>query len=100
MNVLGRRWSLKNNHTFEHWHAEHRIPASNPIQTGFPISVLWPVVDPVCRAKEPLGVNLGSLLRDLNRLPSFVALLFSLADRCQALPRGGERCRAGRGTCT
>lgn len=27
---------LRSNHLFEHWRAEHRIPASNPIQTGFP----------------------------------------------------------------
>lgn len=44
----------KNDHIFEHWSAEHRIPASGPIQTGFLISIPGPVVDPV-----PVGLLMG-----------------------------------------
>lgn len=64
--------SSKNNHTFEHRRAEHRIPASDPVQTGLPIGVLWPVVDPARGANGPMGVNLGPLFRGQNQLLSLL----------------------------
>lgn len=62
----------KHNHTFEHRRAEHRIPASGPVQTGLPIGVLWPVVDPARGANGPMGVNLGPLFRGQNQLLSLL----------------------------
>lgn len=90
----------KHNHTFEHRRAEHRIPASGPVQTGLPIGVLWPVVDPARGANGPMGVNLGPLFRGQNQLLSLLLYVsFHWQTGAQPCQREGTGCRMGRGTC-